>query len=142
VLNTLRSPRNRPYLHALVFVLLVSWLSLMVSATCTMPSPWRVSSSDAMPAGCSEPGNPSPKHQGHTTMPTQDCSFKPCLDSQPNSAFSFKIDQLQMPIFVLCLIGLIGYLLYHVPIQRIAHAQAPPIGRRILLIYRYCTLLN
>lgn len=142
MLISLRSPRNRPYLHVLVFVLLVSWLSLLVSATCTMPSQWRVSSSDAMPAGCPEPGAPSPEHKGHTTLPTQDCSFKPCLDSQPNSAFSLKIDKPQMPVFVLCLIGLIGYLLYYVPIQRISHAKAPPIGRRILLIYRYCTLLN
>jgi hypothetical protein len=142
VLILLRSPRNRPYLHILVFVLLVSWLSLLISATCSMPNSWGVSSSKAMPAGCPEPGNPSPDHKGHASNPVQDCSFKPCLDSQPNSAFSFKIDKPQMPVFVLCLIGLIGYLLYYAPIQRISHAKAPPIGRRILLIYRYCTLLN
>ena len=142
MLNTLRYPRNRPYLRALVFVLLVSWLSLLVSATCSMPSSWRVSSADAMLAGCSESGNHPHEHKGHTTMPAQDCFFKPCLDSQPNSAFSFKIDKPQMPIFVLCLIGLIGHLLYYVLIQRIPRATAPPIGRRILLIYRYCTLLN
>jgi hypothetical protein len=142
VLISLRSPRNRPYLHVLVFVLLVSWLSLLISATCSMPGSWRVSSSETMPVGCPEPGNPSSDHKGHTSNPVQDCSFKPCLDSQPNPAFSFKIDKPQMPVFVLCLIGLIGYLLYYVPIQRISDAKAPPIGRRILLIYRYCTLLN
>lgn len=142
MLNTLLYPRNRPYLRALVFVLLVSWLSLLVSATCSMPSPWRISSSDAMPAGCSEPGNHSPEHHGHTSMPDQNCSFKPCLDSQPNSAFGFKIDKPELPVFVLCLIGLIGFLLHYFPIQRISRAAAPPIGRRILLIYRFCTLLN
>jgi hypothetical protein len=142
VFNTLLYPRNRPYLHALVAVLLVSWLSLLVSATCSMPSSWRISSADAMPAGCSEPDNHSLKHQGHTTMPAQDCSFKPCLDSQPNPAFGFKIDKPDMPVFVLCLIGLIGFLLHYFPIQRISRAAAPPIGRRILLIYRFCTLLN
>ncbi len=142
MLNTLRSPRNRPYLHVLVFVLLVSWLSLLISATCSMPGSWRASSTAAMPAGCPEPVNPSPEHKGHASITAQDCSSKPCLDSQPNPAFSFKIDKPQMPVFMLCLIGLIGYLLYQAPIQRISHAKAPPVGRRILLIYRYCTLLN
>jgi hypothetical protein len=76
-------------------------------------------------------------------MSDQDCSFQPCLDSPPNPAFEVKIDKPQVPIFMLCLIGLIGFLLPYTPRQpRIARAMAPPIGRRILLIYRFCTLLN
>lgn len=142
MLNPLGSPRNRSYLNALVFLILMSWISLLVSVTCSMPSSMFMSSSDAMPAGCSEMDNSSPKQKGHTTMPAQDCFFKPCLDSQTNSASNFKLDIPQMPLFVLCLIGLIGYLLYHLPIQPISHAKASPIGRRILLIYRYCRLLN
>lgn len=80
---------------------------------------------------------------GHTAMPHQDCSFKPCLDSHPNPAFEVKIDKPQLPVFVLCLIGLIGCLfqcLLSPPL--IPRAKAPPIGRRLLLIYRFCTLLN
>jgi hypothetical protein len=142
VLNTLRSPRNRPYLHTLVFVLLVSWLSMLISATCAMPSSARTSSANTMPAGCSEPEHLSLHHNGHTAMSDQNCSSKSCLDSQPNPAFEFKIDKSHIPIFILCLLGLIGYLFHYASTQRIPRATAPPIGRRVLLIYRYCTLLN
>jgi hypothetical protein len=143
VLATLRYQRNRPYLHALIFVLMLSWLSMLVSATCAMPMAWRSASAEVMPAGCSGPGNHTPVHSGQPSMPDQGCSFKPCMDSQPNPAFEFKIDKPQMPVFVLCLIGLIGYLFHYIPLLYIPRATAsPPIGRRILLIYRYCTLLN
>jgi hypothetical protein len=124
-------------------MLLVSWLAMLVSATCAMPSPWTVSSANVMPAGCSESEHVASQPIGHIAMPDQDCSFQPCLDSSPNPAFEFKADASQIPIYMLCLIGLIGFLLPYAPRQqRIARATAPPIGRRILLIYRFCTLLN
>jgi hypothetical protein len=107
-----------------------------------MPGALRASSAITLSTGCSEPEHLSLQANGHASMPDQDCSFNPCLDSQPNPVFEFKLDKPQLPLFALCLIGLIGYLLRHVPIQRISRATAPPIGRRILLIYRYCTLLN
>jgi hypothetical protein len=116
---------------------------MLVSATCAMPSLWRGSAVDVMPAGCSESGHLASQPVGHVAMSDQDCSFQPCLDSPPNPAFEVKIDKPQVPIFMLCLIGLIGFLLPYTPRQpRIARAMAPPIGRRILLIYRFCTLLN
>ncbi|MBF6650975.1 MULTISPECIES: hypothetical protein [unclassified Methylobacter] len=143
MLTTLRSPRHRPCLHVLLCALLVSWLAMLVSATCAMPSPWILSSAGAMPAGCSESEHVASQPIGHITMPDQDCSLQPCLDSPPNPAFEFKMDNPQMPIFALCMIGLVGFLLPYAPRQpRIARATAPPIGRRILLIYRFCTLLN
>ncbi len=142
MLNTLYFQRNRPYLHGLVFVLLVSWISMLVSATCAMPGSLHASSAVTMSTGCPEPEHLSLQPNGQASMPDQDCSFNPCLDPQPNPAFEFKIDKPQLPLFALCLIGLVGYLLRYVPIQRISRATAPPIGRRILLIYRYCTLLN
>ncbi len=143
VLTTLRLPRNRFYLHVLVFVVLLSWLSMLVSATCAMPGSGRISTADVMPAGCPDQDSHLPAHTGQPIMPDQDCSFKPCFDSQPNPAFEFKIDKPQMPIFILFFIGLVGYLIHFVPLLHIPRTTAsPPIGRRILLIYRYCTLLN
>jgi hypothetical protein len=127
----------------LLCVLLVSWLAMLVSATCAMPSPWPASSANVMPAGCSEQEHSVAQAIGHIAMPDQDCSFQPCLDSPPNPVFEVKLDKPQIPIFMLCLIGLIGFLLPYAPRQpHIARATAPPIGRRILLIYRFCTLLN
>lgn len=143
MLIRLRSPKNRPYLVSLILVLMVSWLSMLISNTCMMPEPVFKSSVSTMPAGCGEMDSSAMHDGSHTAMPHQDCSFKPCLDSHPNPVFEVKIDKPQIPIFVLCLIGLIGYLfqcLFSTPL--IPRAKAPPIGRRVLLIYRFCTLLN
>ncbi|MGZ5030987.1 MAG: hypothetical protein ACXV8I_10375 [Methylobacter sp.] len=107
-----------------------------------MPNLAHASSANTMPAACPELEQLSLQHNGHTAMPDQNCSFKPCLDSSPNPAFEFKVDKPHIPIFILCLIGLIGSLFRYAPIQRIPRTTAPPIGRRVLLIYRYCTLLN
>lgn len=142
MITTLRAQRNRPYLHVLVVVLLVSWVSTLVSSTCAMPAPGRTSPSKTMPAGCSEPAQHAPEHQGHTTAPAQDCFFKPCLDVQPNPVFGHKFDKPEMPVFVLCLIWAMAGLLLHVQTRRIPRVTSPPIGRRIPLIYRFCTLLN
>jgi hypothetical protein len=126
--------------------MMVSWFSMLISNTCTMPMSAFDALADAMPAGCTEMDHSALPHSGrHTAMPHQDCSFKPCLDSHPNPAFEVKADKPQMPIFILCLTGLIGYLFHYLsilPIPRIPRTTAPPIGRRILLIYRFCTLLN
>jgi len=122
---------------------MVSWLSMLITNTCMMPEPVFKSSVITMPVGCGEMDSSAMHDGSHTAMPHQGCSFKPCLDSHPNPAFEVKIDKPQMPIFVLCLIGLIGYLfqcLLYTPL--IPRAKAPPIGRRLLLIYRFCTLLN
>ncbi len=142
VLNALRSKRNRPYLHALVLVLLVSLVSVLVFSTCAMPVSWRMPSSQTMPAGCSEQAHHAQEHKGHQTAPTQDCSFKPCLDAQPNQVFGYKVDKPDLPVFILSLIWIIGVLLLGVQSERISRITAPPDGRRIPLIYQFCSLLN
>jgi len=143
VLSQLHSPKKRACLRFILCVLMVSWLSMLISNTCMMPASAFAKPADTMPAGCTEM-DPSALHaRKHAAMPDQDCSFKPCLDSHPNPVFEVKIDKPPMPIFALCLIGLIGCLfhwLFSVP--RIPRTTSPPIGRRVLLIYRFCTLLN
>jgi hypothetical protein len=117
-------------------------VSALAFSTCAMPAPWRVSSSETMPAGCSEPASHAQEHKDRATAPVQDCSFKPCLDSRPNQAFGYKIDKPEMPVFVLCLVWAIGNSLLRVPARRIPRVAAPPDDRRIPLFYRFCTLLN
>lgn len=141
MLTKLRSQRNGPYLQMLVFLLLVSWFSSLVSATCSMPLQWRAFSG-AMPAGCSKPDQQASERMHHAPKPSQDCSFKPCLESQVNPAFEFKLDKPGMPVFVLCLVWLTGCLFRNVQVPRIPCSMVPPTGRRIALIYRFCTLLN
>lgn len=138
MITALHSKRNRPYLHTLVFVLLVSWISLIISATCTMPMPPVLSAMpDHMP-GCSESGAPE-----HIPKAIKDCAFKPCLDSQANPLTDFsRLAKPDLPVFILSLIWTFCYLFFTYPPTRVLRITDPPLGRRILLIYRFCTLLN
>lgn len=144
MLNALRAQRNRPYLHVLVFVQLVSLVSVLVFSTCAMPSTWRTTSTEAQPANCSETSDHghSLGHAGHGQAPVKDCSYKPCFASQPNPIAGFAIEIPNIPVFVLSLILITWGLLLNVQVQSPPRANSPPDGRRIPLIYRFCTLLN
>jgi hypothetical protein len=123
-------------------MLLVSWIFLTISATCSM-SPVLITISDHMP-GCSETGASShPHHQGHTPNALQDGCFKPCLDSQTNSFTDFiRLAKPDLPVVILSLIWTFWYLFLSYSSTRVLRIADPPLGRRILLIYRFCTLLN
>lgn len=141
-MSALHAKRNRPYLHTLVFVLLVSWISLTISATCIMPMPSLLTAMIKHMPGCIESGTAEP-HQDHTDKTVQDCAFKPCIDSQNDS--STPINRLlkpDLPVFILVLIGTFLCLFLSYPPAKVPHKADPPFGRRILLIYRFCKLLN
>jgi len=142
VITVLHSKRNRPYLHTLVFVLLVSWISLTISATCTMPLVL-MTTPDYMP-GCPESGAPEQSHlKDHASKAMQDCSFKPCLDSQSDSFTDFnRVTKPNLPVFILSFVWTFCCLFITYPPVKVPRKADPPLGRRILLIYRFCTLLN
>jgi hypothetical protein len=145
VLNALRARRNRPYLHVLVFVLLVSLVSTLVFSTCTMPKSWRITSSETQSEKLPTTVHPAHvhEHEGHLTKaPDKDCSLKPCTDPQPNSVVGYKFEKPELTLILLCLFWALGCLLLPVLAQRIPRDTSPPQGRRIPLIYQFCTLLN
>jgi hypothetical protein len=123
-----------------ISVLLASWIFLVISATCTMPSVF-MALSELMPE-CSEADSHAPgHHQGQ--LPKQDCSLKPCFEAQADSFSGFnRLFKPDVPVFILCLVWTLGYLFPVVSPARIPRVADPPPGRRILLIYRFCTLLN
>jgi hypothetical protein len=133
----LRSRKNRPCLHALLFVVLASWLVLLVSATCTMPLPWQAAP-EAMPA-CPEPHAPA-----KSPLPKTDCSLKTCLEAPSAPGLAAHPDRPpQLPLAILCLIWLAATWLRPDQTSRSPRwLEDPPPGRRIPLIYRFCTLLN
>jgi hypothetical protein len=138
VITALHFKRNRPYLHTLVFVLLVSWMSLTISATCTMPMPTVLTAMSDHMQGCSDSGTPK-----HTPKAMQDCTFKPCLDSQADSPTDFnRLTKPDLPVFILVLIFTFLCLRLNYPATKISAKAGPPLGRRLLLIYRFCTLRN
>ncbi|MBT9100553.1 hypothetical protein KFZ76_22900 [Methylovulum psychrotolerans] len=138
-MKALYAKRNRPYLHTLVFVLLVSLVSLIISATCTMPMPSVVTAMSGHMPGCPESvtfeNSPKDMH---------DCALKPCLDSQDNSpSYLTRIAQPDLPVFILGLIGTFLFLFLDYPPTKVPHqTDHPPSYRRIRLIYWFCTLLN
>jgi len=142
VIIALHSKRNRPYLHTLVFVLLVSWISLTISATCTMPSVSMASADHSQ--GCSEPHvSAHLHHQDHDSKTMQDCSLKSCLDSKPDSFTDFnRLAKPDLPVFILSFIWTFWCLLQIYSPIKVPLKTDPPLGRRVLLIYRFCTLLN
>jgi hypothetical protein len=88
----------------------------------------------AMPGhmpGCSEK---------HTSKNMLDCAFKTCLDSQANPLTD--LTKPDLPVFILVLILTFLCLFLSHPATKIPPKADPPLGRRILLIYRFCTLLN
>jgi hypothetical protein len=145
VITALQAKRNRPYRHTLVFVLLLSWISLILSATCSMPMPSVLTAMPEHMPGCSDSGVAGySHHQDHTAKAMQNCSFKPCLDSQTHSFPDFnRLAKPDLPVFILSLIWTSWYLFLSYPPTKIPpHKADPPLGRRILLIYQFCTLLN
>lgn len=144
MLNALRTQRIRPYLHVLVFVQVVSLVSTLVFSICAMPSTWRVASTDASPAGCPKSADHGHTlgHTGHSQTPTKECSYKPCVFAQSSPATGFAVEIPDIPVFVVGLIWITVGLLLHVQVQSPRRANAPPEGRRIPLIYQFCTLLN
>ena len=139
MITGLHSKRNRPYLHTLVFVLIASWLSLTISATCTMPSVLMTAS--AHQQGCSGSGESGQPHYTHKAM--QACSLKACTDSQTDPFTDLiRLTKPDIPVFILTFICIFWCLFLTCPLIIVPRKTDPPLGRRILLIYRFCTLLN
>jgi hypothetical protein len=123
-------------------VLLVSWIFLTISATCSMPS-LLIATSDHMP-GCLESGAPAhTHHHGHTPEAMQDCSFKPCFESQAKPFPEFnRLLKPDLPVFIVSFIWTFGGLFFVARITGVPRVADSPPGRWIPLFYRFCTLLN
>jgi len=88
-------------------------------------------------------GCPDSSSLGHSPKSMQDCAFKPCLDSQDDSpSYLNRLVKPDLPVFMLTLICAFLCLLPNYPPTKTAYKADPPSGRRILLIYWFCTLLN
>jgi len=139
VITALHLKRNRCYLRTIVVVLLVSWLSLLVSATCIMPMPtlFAAKAAPSMDACIHDHAAESaPQHP-------EDCSLKPCLNAANDSLTdSNRLLQPDMPVFLFTMAWVFLTLLFFYAPLSIPRKADPPLGRRILLIYQFCKLLN
>lgn len=132
--------RHQRYRTLVVLVMISSWLFMLVSATCAMPKPIQAEHSVAVSADdCDQSGD----HAGHGTQPSSqaDCSFKPCPNGT-SPAFNFKLDKPEIPLALLCLTWLCGWIFHYRPVQTRLKRFDIPVGKPVPLIYRFCILLN
>jgi hypothetical protein len=123
----------------MVVVLLVSWLSMLISATCTMPMPKAfVLKTAAVMDTCIHDSATKPAIQD-----TQDCSLKLCLDSTNDTVTdATRLIHPELPVFLLTLAWtFLSLFIFYAPVP-IPRKADPPLGRRVLLIYQFCKLLN
>lgn len=132
--------RQQRYRNLIVLAMMASWLFMLVSATCVMPQPLQRTHIAEAVSGCDESSHAD--HNLHAVSSEPDCTLKLCPDSQSKLSFGFKIDQPQVPLFLLCLVWLSGWLLDYrssqIRLKRLDIALAKPVP----LFYRFCILLN
>lgn len=130
-------------MNMLVFVLVASWLFVSISATCAMPSAW-MAIADSI-EDCPQTGtHTADHHQQQRSKNLQDCSLKPCFEAQSNPSLSSlnRLVKPDLPLFVLCFVWTLEQLFFARRPPFKVRLSDPPPGRRIPLIYRFCTLLN
>jgi hypothetical protein len=135
VLSTLRQRKSHPCLHGLRFVLLLSWLALLVPGTCFLSPLLQAAAMADCPA--------EPPASGKAHLPEPDCSVKPCLAAPSGSGVaSLRADPPELPPVVLCLAWVAFAWPRRAPPLPWLKAPDPSPGGPVLLFYRYCTLLN
>jgi len=120
--------------------MMVSWLFMLVSATCVMPKQLQSVHVAEAVSGCDESSHAN--HSQHAATPEPDCTLKLCPDSQSKLPFTVKLDQPQVPLLLLCLAWLTGWLFDYRPNKiRLKRLDIPPT-QPVPLYYRFCILLN
>jgi hypothetical protein len=138
--NSLIFNRNTTFRSLLVAVMLLSWLSMLVSVSCVMPMPVASAVVSDMPADCEQSMPHAEQHRFVTQF--QDCAFKNCADFQSDRVFSFKLDKPQLPLLIFCLIWLSAELFSYYAPRYIPFIIRPPGSKPLPLFYRFCSLLN
>jgi hypothetical protein len=134
VFHTLRAHRHQPGLMIGLSLLMAGWLCLFISSTCLMSGHGLEAALAACPEHTSDHPQPAPD-----SIP--DCSLKLCAEP-PTGTWH---DQNYVPSSLLVLLPLVLWLMGLSPraasVRLPSQGHHPPDGRRIALIYRYCSLL-
>jgi hypothetical protein len=123
--------------------MLTSWLFMLGSSACVMPfvmqSPVEKT---VMSADCDDVTHHIDHQKIQAELQKKGCVLKPCPDSQQSPAFNNKNFKLDIPVFILCLIGLIA-VLYNPRSYRIfPRWQTFTFANTVPIRYRFCVLLN
>jgi hypothetical protein len=123
--------------------MLTSWLFMLGSSTCVMPFVMQSPVEKVvMPADCDDVTHHIDHQKMQAELQKKDCVLKPCPDSQQNPAFNGKSTKLDMPVFILCLIGLITVLYHPRSFRVFPRWQTFNFANTVPIRYRFCVLLN
>lgn len=116
---------------------------MLGSSTCVMPTLMQSSVENTMMAAdCDDVTHHVDLQKNQVELQQKDCVLKPCPDSQQNSAFNSKSTKLDIPVFILCLIGL-SYFLYPPRFFRVfPRWQTERFANSVPIRFRFCVLLN
>jgi len=116
---------------------------MLGSSTCVMPFVMKSPVEKVvMSTDCDDVTHHIDHQKTQAELQKKDCVLKPCPDSQQNPALNSKNLKLDMPVFILCLIGLIT-ILYQRPSFRVfPRWQTFNFANAVPIRYRFCVLLN
>lgn len=116
---------------------------MLASLTCVMPIAFQQPVENiVMSADCGNVSHHIDYQKSQDDVQNLNSLFKPCPEVQQNLALSTKIAKLDIPVFILCLIGLCIFL-YHPRFYRVFHRrQSIDFANVIPIRYRFCVLLN
>jgi hypothetical protein len=123
--------------------MLTSWLFMLGSSTCVMPilmqSPVE---NTVMASDCDDVTHHVDQPKIQDEFQKKDCVLKPCPDSQQNPAFNSKSSKLDIPVLILCLIGLSLFLYHPYPIRVFPRWLNDKFANSVPIRFRFCVLLN
>jgi hypothetical protein len=122
--------------------MLTSWLFMLASSACVMPLALHlpVAQNTAMP-GCNDAAHHA-EHLQRLAQQKADCLLKPCPDAQQNLALTSKVTKQDIPLFILCLIGLSIYFYTLGYFRAIPRRLDDIVADSVPIRYRFCVLLN
>jgi len=135
---------RQPFYQTLVIlVMLISWLFMLATSACVMPFTLQLPvEKTTIAADCDDVSHHIEHKQVQDDSHKLNCLLKLCPDSKHNPALSTKITKLDIPVFILCLIGLT--LFSYQPSSMLVFRRWESLGfaNSIPIRYRFCILLN
>lgn len=139
-MKTFRQPF---YQTVVILVMLTSWLFMLASSTCVMPIVMQSPVEKiVMSADCDDVTHHIDHQNIQAELQKKDCVLQPCPDSQQNPAFNNKSTKLDIPVFILCLIGLSIFLYHPRFFQVFPRWLSENFANSVPIRYRFCVLLN
>lgn len=116
---------------------------MLGSSTCVMPLVMQSPVEKiVMSADCDDVTHHIDHQKTQAELQKNNCVLKPCPDSQQNPAFNSKISKLDIPVFILCLIGLITVFYHSRAFRVFPRWQSEQFANAVPIRYRFCVLLN